>query len=179
MRSIKSIKGTKSIKGIGSAIFEILVVIAIMGIVITSVVASSTRSVKNSLHARYQAESTRFGQELIEWIRSERDNNTWTVFAAHGTTGGSVCSLPTIAPTGTPTPRPATTCQEYCIGDSTAWTACNAVAQGAISGTPYFRRAQIRTIDASTTEVIVVVAWTDGIGDHTSRVTTQLTSWNN
>ncbi|MDO8452525.1 MAG: hypothetical protein Q7S79_02115 [bacterium] len=150
-----------------------------MGIVITSVVASSTRSVKNSLHARYQAESTRFGQELIEWIRSERDNNTWLVFAARGTAGGSVCSLPTIVPTGTPAPRPATTCQEYCIGDAPSWSACSSGVQGAISGTPYLRRAQVRTIDANTSEVIVVVAWTDGVGSHTSRVTTQLTSWNN
>jgi hypothetical protein len=161
----------------GSAIFEILVVIAIMGVVITSVVASSTRSVKNSLHAKYQAEGTRRGEELIEWIRSVRDSETWPVFSSRAVSGGGVCTISAGAPMAAPAPRAASSCREYCIADAFAWSTCG---NGMLSsGPPFYRRAQLRTIDASTVEVTVIVDWTDGIGSHSSRVTTQLTSWNN
>ena len=147
----------------GSAIFEILVVIAIMGIVITSVVASSTRSVKNSTHARYQAESTRFGQELIEWLRSERDTS-WPIFVARAT--------------GTP----GTT---YCFGDTMSWavSGCGGATAGVILGTPYVRTVNMRLATTVTTndtvEMLVIITWSDGVGSHTSRVSTRLTSWNN
>ena len=147
----------------GSAIFEILIVIAIVAVVITSVVASTTGSVRNSLHARYQAESTRRGQELVEWLRGERDTS-WATFAARA--GGGAGTT-------------------YCFGDTLAWTSssCSGAGAGAISGTVYTRSVTMRqttTVTANdTVEIVVSVNWTDGTGAHTSRVSTRLTSWNN
>ena len=147
----------------GSAIFEILIVVAIVAVVITSVVASTTGSVRNSLHARYQAESTRRAQELAEWLRGERDTS-WTTFAPRASGG--------IGAT-------------YCFGDTLSWAAssCSGAGAGAISGTPFTRSVNLRqttTVTANdTVDVVVTVTWVDGTGSHNSRVSTRLTSWNN
>lgn len=148
---------------IGSAIFEILIVVSIVAVVITSVVASTTGSVRNSLHARHQAESTRRGQELVEWLRGERDTS-WTSFASRATGGGGAT---------------------YCFGDNLNWAAssCSGAGAGTLSGTPFTRSVTLRqstTVTANdTVEIVVSVVWTDGTGNHTSRVSTRLTSWNN
>lgn len=152
----------KFLKQGGSAIFEILIVIAVMGIVITSVVASSTRAIKNSLHARYQAESTRRAQELVEWLRSERDNS-WQSFGAKASIGDGT---------------------NYYCSDALIWgpSGCSS-SGGRLSGTPFVRTANLRLVTNvtanDTVELTVVVSWTDGTGDHTSRVSTKFTSWNN
>lgn len=147
----------------GSAIFEILVVIAVVAVVITSVVASSTRSVKNTLHARYVAESTRRGQELAEWLRGERDTS-WTSFSSRAVGGAG---------------------STYCFGDRLSWgsSGCSGATAGLISGTPFTRTANLRLATTvtpnDTVELIISVSWADGIGTHMSRVNTRLTSWTN
>lgn len=64
----------------GQTLFEVTIAVAVAVMVIISIVAAATVSVRNANFARSQAEATRFAQEALEWIRSQRDTSTWEDF---------------------------------------------------------------------------------------------------
>lgn len=85
----------------GQTIIELLISIAIVGIVVISVAAALTFSIKNSAEVRYRASATSLAQEAIEFFRHERASMGWNAFSnaivAPAPPGSTFCfdSIPT------------------------------------------------------------------------------------
>ncbi|MEX0896398.1 MAG: hypothetical protein WDZ94_05725 [Patescibacteria group bacterium] len=64
----------------GSTIIEILVAIAVVGVVLTALTYSLSFSVKNSAQAEYRQIASRYAQNSIEMLRAERADRGWSDF---------------------------------------------------------------------------------------------------
>ena len=64
---------------LGQSLVEITVAVAIMGMVLTALVFATTVAVKNADFSKTQAQATRYAQEGMEWLRSQRDQD-WDAF---------------------------------------------------------------------------------------------------
>ena len=62
--------------------YEVVFAIGIAAIIITGVLVVSTTSVRNSTYSRNNAQATKYAQEAMEWLRSERDAGG-SVFSRH------------------------------------------------------------------------------------------------
>ncbi len=135
----------------GQTLVELVIVLAVVGLVITGVVSIAAVSVRNARFAKDQATAARFTQEAIEWIRQQRDSS-WSGFAARAG-------------------------RTYCM-DQLYWNIVNPCTAGqVIPNTAFTRSANLISLDASSVSVDVTVAWTDARGSHQSRMSTILTSW--
>lgn len=138
----------------GQTLFEIVMALAVVTIVLVSVVALVTVSVRNSSFSKNEALATRYAQSATEWLRGERDKD-WDSFYAKAQAG------------------------IYCMKDeSPNWNdayACQAT--NIIPDTPFVRQVDFTIVSATEVKVEVSVSWSDGRGDHESRSTTVLTDW--
>lgn len=66
---------------VGGSIIEILVALAVVGLVLTAITFSLSFSVKNSAQAEYRQIATRYAQEYIEILRLERSRLGWSDFS--------------------------------------------------------------------------------------------------
>ncbi len=63
----------------GFSLIEVLVFLSILGFVFISGIALGTVSVRNSINAENKILAARYGEELLSWLRSEKDAD-WLVF---------------------------------------------------------------------------------------------------
>ena len=68
----------------GQSLFEVIVALAVITLIVVTVVAVAGTSIRNVSFARNNEHATRFSQEAIEWVRSERDSG-WDAFASRAT----------------------------------------------------------------------------------------------
>jgi len=130
--------------------FELVAAIAVMGVALVAIFGLATRSVSNTTESRSASEANRLSQEAIEWLRRERDDD-WDVF---------------LAKTG-----------PWCLV-SLDWSRGGACGAGQIvTGTIYTREVELRRIDSSNVEAIVVTSWSDQSGGNQSRITAVYTNW--
>jgi len=68
----------------GQSMFEVVLALFIITMIIVAVVILSTNSISNSLFSRSQNQGSRYSQEAVEWLRSQREQNSsdFVVFAA-------------------------------------------------------------------------------------------------
>ena len=59
----------------GQSLFEVVVAVGVIALIMVGVVTLSTRSIRNSRFARDESLATKHAQELLEWLRNERDNS--------------------------------------------------------------------------------------------------------
>jgi len=64
----------------GSTIIEVLIATVVVGLVLTSVAALLTVSVKNTAQLRYRSQATTAAQSALEVFRRERGNLGWEAF---------------------------------------------------------------------------------------------------
>lgn len=57
----------------GSTIIELLIAVMVVGLVVTAVANAVTFSIKNTGESRYRQVATVLGQQVIEFVRSERN----------------------------------------------------------------------------------------------------------
>ncbi len=150
---------------LGQSMLELLMAVAIVGIVLIALVSLSTKSIGNTTFSSNKSRATRLTQEASEWIRNERDTN-WSNFVVRANLG--VDNL-------------------YCLPGLTGWPgvgACDSTQK--IVGTEFIREVTLRGLDEQggdgvidTVSVGVVTYWLDGVGRHEARTTTLLTNWKN
>lgn len=70
----------KNINQKGSSLIEVLIAIAVVGLVLTGVIAALTFSVKSTSESKYRSLATAKAQEAIELFRRERSRLGWNVF---------------------------------------------------------------------------------------------------
>ena len=135
----------------GQTLVELVVVLAIVGMIVTGIVSITAISVRNARFTKDQASASRYTQEAMEWIRQQRDTN-WSTFSARSG---------------------RTYCMNFLYWDIT--NPCT--GSQVVPNTTYIRTATLITLDASSIQVEVEVSWTDARGSHQSRMSTILTSW--
>lgn len=60
----------------GQSMFEVVIALFIIAMIIVGVVSLSTTSLSNSIFSRNKTLAGRYSQEAIEWLRSQREENT-------------------------------------------------------------------------------------------------------
>lgn len=138
---------------LGQSMFEVVLALFIITMIIVAIVILSTNSVSNSLFSRNKNQSSKYTQEAIEWVRSQRELNSadFGVYAGGGT---------------------------YCL-DNLSFNntgVCSSIEK--ISGTVFTRQLTFTQSTVSTKSVVTAVvttSWTDAKGYHESRSTTDFT----
>lgn len=66
----------------GQSLVEVMVAVAILALVLTALVLGTTVAMRNANFSKNQAQATKYAQQVMEWMRSER-NQSWDTFASH------------------------------------------------------------------------------------------------
>ena len=152
----------------GQTLFEMVIALAVVVLVITGIVKAVTTAIKNSTFARNKSEATRYGQEALEWVKTERDKKSWSNFTANVgnlTTSSGVC-MPTLV-----FPTSSSSCD-------------TSLDSNKIQNAIFFR--EIKVLDEGTSSctssdtscnITVEVFWLDGETTHTSTLETRMTNW--
>lgn len=139
----------------GQSLFEVVVALAIAGVVLVSIVALTTSSIRNSTFSKNNAQASRYSQEAMEWLRGQRDND-WASFANRSFSGVNTT---------------------YCLS-SLSWPASDGgCGSTTISGTVFVREVELTTPSLSSINATVRVSWTDSQGTHTVTNQTLFTNW--
>ena len=154
----------------GQSIFEVLVAIAVISSVLVALVGYVSTALKNSTFSKNISNGTRFTEEAIEWLRSERDAS-WVQFKARAQASGT-----------------------YCLStsplSSSSWVSTGACAAAQYIAGTIFRRQVTFTcfvspptstpcsnVAVTTIQAQVNTYFIDGQGTHNSSSTTYLTNW--
>ena len=146
----------------GQTLFEVVVGLAVVGIVLIALASLSVQSVGNTNFSVSKSQATRLTQEGSEWIRNQRDLD-WDNLANRVNVGGQ---------------------STYCL-NNLSWNsgACNSSEK--VSGTEFYRQVTLRGFDndgspgLDTVSVGVVTYWVDSVGRREARTTTLLSNWKN
>jgi Tfp pilus assembly protein PilV len=93
----------------GQSLFEVLLALAVITLTVVGIASLSTYAVSNTTYSRNKNQATRYAQEGIEWVRSERDSNitnflsnasgTWCLSSLTWSSSHSICTSQVIANT--------------------------------------------------------------------------------
>lgn len=146
----------KIINSQGESLVEIIIAIGIVTLVITALISAVTVSMANVQYARNKAQATKYAQEAIEWLRSQRDDLSWTQFVSHASSGGT----------------------KYCFS-SLDFTLPGVCTTQLISGTIFARDVTLSDSVVGQVQATVKVSWKQGITATPPNVTldTYLTKW--
>lgn len=152
----------------GQTLFEVVLAIGMMAAILIGIVSLAALAVRNSTFSKNKTLATRYAQEMVEWLRSERDNN-YDIFAAKSALDPGLT---------------------YCFDEIGAtwppmnYSGCGSGDEDKIAGTSLFREVNLTTSESLpvTGEPIQITAtvkvyWTDGRVDHEVRSVTYLTDW--
>lgn len=59
----------------GQSLFEVVLAIAVIGLIVVGVVILSTNAIRNTTFARNKTLASRYAQEALEWVRNERNTD--------------------------------------------------------------------------------------------------------
>lgn len=160
------LRGNVKVESYGQTLFELVIALAVVVLVITGIVHAVTTAIKNSTFARNKSEATRYAQETLEWVKTERDKKSWSDFTGNALSLTSDSCMPTLAWPTSPS---------LCDTGSDS---------NKIQNTIFFR--EIKVLDANSTScgsgdtscnITVEVFWLDGSTTHTSTLQTRVTNW--
>jgi len=150
----------------GQSLFEVVVAVGLSALILISIASLATKSVSNSSYTKTNAQATKYVQEEIEWLRSQRDYS-WNGFISSIVSGGcdstdttmswgSVCDIDSLFK------RTANfVCKYYDISTgSESSLACNSGSE-----------------NINIVEVDVLVSWSDSSGNHQVGSFTRFTKW--
>lgn len=143
----------------GQSLFELVLAIAVIGLIVVGVVILSTNAIRNTTFARNKTLGSRYAQEALEWLRNQRNTDP-TNFRSR-----------------------VTTFNTYCL-DTLGWGNVNACGSSEyIANTTFRRQVVFSTTSQNNTKgesvaiinVSVTVSWVDSQGTHSVRSGTDLT----
>lgn len=152
------------LKESGQSLFELVFSLGIVSLVLLTLVSLSTKAVSNSTFAKNSSLAARHNQEVLEWLRSERDQD-WFVFLNKVTNNRTTNST------------------YWCL--SNLATPFASRTPGSCSSTNYipgtkFIREVVFTYSSGPPEdikLVSIVRWQDPTGEHDSQATTTFTNW--
>lgn len=162
----------------GQSLLEVIVVMTVGIVVISSLVFATIVSLRNAQFAKNQSLATKFAQEGIEQVRSDRDRNA-SIKGLRSTS-----DVLTWNDNNFWNLEISNSCFQPCYfkllsgGDIQALNSITISDAAQISGNPQFKRVVVLSDNSQTfkTEksVSVIVSWTDFAGDHQSKLSTVL-----
>lgn len=136
----------------GTSLFELIIATLVVSIVLIALVSLATKSVSLTTFSRDKTRANRYAQELVEWLRGERDAG-WNAFVGRAGTA------------------------RWCM-TSLAWTQGSTCGSGnVISGTPFTRDLNLTITGGNTVTAVVSIKWQDQSGVHETRTTNVYTDW--
>jgi len=137
----------------GQSFFEMLIAVLIVSLVLIALVGLATRSIALTTFSRNKTLANRYAQEVIEWMRGERDTD-WALFRGRATTSNNWCMR------------------------TLAWSSQGVCGTNATIGTTGFTRDVTFILTGpNTVNATIVIRWVDGSGTHESRTSTRYTNW--
>lgn len=148
---IKNMNRKNNIKG--QSLFEVVLALFIITMIIVAVVVLSTNSIANSLFSRSKNQGSRYTQEAIEWLRSQRETNyaDFVVYASSAV---------------------------YCLDTLSFNNPGSCSSSEYISGTNLVRQLNFsQTLESGkkVTTATVIAYWNDSKGYHETRSVTDFT----
>ena len=140
----------------GQSLFEVVLALGMATLIMVALVALASSSIKNSGYAKNKTYATRHTQEVMEWLRGQRDGD-WDVFSANL----NFC----------PTP-PHVQCLETLV-----WGNCGTCSDTEFIDTIFKREVSFSDIEVDSVTVEITTYWTDSQGIHEVRNSTILTDW--
>lgn len=142
----------------GQTLIEVIVAIGLVVLVLLTLVSALTLAVRNNTFAKDQVLARNRSREVLEWLRSTRDQMGWDAFISMI----NVDSPPV----------------DYCLStlpadiDATKAMSNQACSSSAvIPGTKYVRDLILNVVSDSEVDAQVIVSWTDGGKLHQSEST--------
>lgn len=135
----------------GQSLIEVLAALAIAVLVILALVHITTISIKNAAFARNQALATKYAQEAMEWLRSQRDSS-WTNVLSKATASGT-----------------------YCL-NVLNWSSASSCSS-TLSGTLFKRELIFSDVDSTSLNAKISVVWIDDDETHRSELNSTFTKW--
>ena len=86
----KRLQTIRSKSSKGSTIIELLIAVMVVGLIVTAVANAVTYSIKNTGESRFRQVATILGQQVIEFVRSEK-NRKGLLNLKNTLTGGDYC----------------------------------------------------------------------------------------
>ncbi len=167
----------------GQSLLEVIVVVAVGVVVVSSLVFATIASLRNAQFAQNQNKATKLAQEGIEGVRSARNRSGVIkgLFTADVTWEDARFWQPTSIVGTCASPCYFRLVNSYELNWLSAGSSDSKLPVNAEVLDTQFKRAVILADDgnlANSKKVTVVVTWTDFAGDHESRLSTILRNLN-
>jgi type II secretory pathway pseudopilin PulG len=147
----------KSRKNYGQSLIEIVIALAIIGIILIGLVRTVTLSLKNLEYSTNKNLALNLAQAKMEEIRKERDSQNWIKFwDDHRIPDGGEIDIP----------------PEYFKKDGTLTTATEGIFT---RGVRFWDKSG--TTPKEKVEVVVWVSWSDALRIHYATISGYLTGW--
>lgn len=140
----------------GQSLLEVLVALTIAILVVLALVRAVTVAVRNASFARNQALATKYSEEAMEWLRSQRDKS-WDNLDSKDDPAGN----------------------RYCL-NSLSWPASvgSCSSTNFIPGTPFQREVVLTEVTAGEKiKAEVKVSWQETRKTYQSRLYSYFTKW--
>jgi hypothetical protein len=79
-----SIKNMKMLKNSGQSLFEVVLAVDLVAVILVGLISAVTVGLANAQFSRNKAQATKYAQEAVEWLRSQRDGSWPTFYAKAG-----------------------------------------------------------------------------------------------
>lgn len=136
----------------GQSFFEVIIALALISIVLITIVALASTSIRASVFSRNQTTAQRYTQQASEWLRAEKDAD-WTGFKVHANT------------------------PSWCL-DSLYWLKSGDCSEfDLISGTIFIRSVTFTVNPDTSINTDLRTQWTDAQGTHTAATTIIFANW--
>lgn len=139
----------------GQSLFEVVIALGLVTLIITTVVALASLSIKGSSFSKSKSLATKCSQAVLEWLREEREAD-WGDFYLRAEN------------------------PKWCV-PSLSWEGATKVgpcgSADYIEDTFLTREVDFRRIDSDTVETTITVYWYDASGYHEVSTITDFTNW--
>jgi Tfp pilus assembly protein PilV len=134
----------------GQSMFEVVIALFIISMIIVGVVSLSTNSLSNTIFSRNKTLAGRYSQEAVEWLRSQREENT-SAFLLNVATS------------------------TYCLDNLSWMNAGSCGSSEVIPGTIFTREVSFGSSSISGKNIIevdITTSWSDSKGYHEAKSVT-------
>ena len=143
----------------GQSLVEVVVGIGLVTTVLVALVSAMNRGLGNAQFTRNKSKATAYAQEALEWVRSQRDGETWQAFVAQAGTGS--CGS-----------------KKYCLNSlGASFPGEGACANNVVFDTIYQRNTTLVRQSDDQVRVDVTVTWPEGNRTGQVASSTQLSNW--
>ena len=144
----------KKVSEKGQSLFEVVVAVGVFAVVIAAIVGLATSSIRNTTFSRNNALATRYSQEAVEWLRTQRDTD-WVNFHTNASA---------VPPT-------------YCLKDLSWADIDDCDPSDSIPETTLFRQVDFSDVTDTSVTATIVTSWSDSQGTHQVEISTEFTDW--